>query len=104
LDPSFLAGRAFHAALLAPARRSILALSAAPHQIAEKSMTLGVVKWFNTEKGYGFIATDDGPDIFVHYSGVLADGFRKLNDGDRVEFVAEQGRNGRLQAVQVKVH
>ena len=61
-------------------------------------MTLGTVKWFNGEKGYGFISPDDGSaDVFVHYSVIQADGFKKLDEGDKVEFEVEQGPKG-LQA------
>jgi CspA family cold shock protein len=54
----------------------------------------GTVKWFNTKKGYGFIARDAGEDVFVHYSAIVEDGFRNLAEGDRVEFVVEQGPKG----------
>lgn len=61
-------------------------------------MTQGTVKWFNGEKGYGFISPDDGSaDVFVHYSVIQADGFKKLDEGDKVEFEIEQGPKG-LQA------
>ncbi len=55
---------------------------------------IGTVKWFNAEKGYGFIARDHGPDVFVHYSAIQSDGFRKLEEGQRVEFSVEQGAKG----------
>jgi CspA family cold shock protein len=54
----------------------------------------GTVKWFNGGKGYGFIARDGGEDVFVHYSAIEGDGFRNLDEGDRVEFVIEQGPKG----------
>jgi cold shock protein len=60
----------------------------------------GTVKWFNSEKGYGFISRDDGDDVFVHYSEIQGDGFRSLNENDRVEFEVTQGRKG-LQASKV---
>ena len=54
----------------------------------------GTVKWFNGSKGYGFIARDTGEDVFVHYSAILADGYRTLEEGQRVEFVVMQGEKG----------
>jgi CspA family cold shock protein len=54
----------------------------------------GVVKWFNDRKGYGFIAREGKDDIFVHYSDIAGDGFRTLNEGDRVEFTVKQGQKG----------
>ena len=54
----------------------------------------GTVKWFNESKGYGFIARDSGDDVFVHYSAIAGEGFRTLNEGDRVEFVVTQGQKG----------
>jgi CspA family cold shock protein len=55
---------------------------------------VGTVKWFNTSKGYGFIARESGPDVFVHYSAIKADGFRNLEEGQKVEFEVEQGNKG----------
>jgi len=57
-------------------------------------MTNGIVKWFNPGKGFGFIEQEDGPDVFVHHSAINADGFRSLNEGDRVSFDIEQGQKG----------
>lgn len=55
----------------------------------------GAVKWFNEQKGFGFIARDSGGDVFVHYSAIGGQGgFRTLNEGDRVEFTVEEGRKG----------
>ena len=65
-------------------------------------MAQGTVKWFNGEKGFGFIAQDDGPDVFVHYSGIDASGFRSLDEGQRVEFDLGQGQKG-PQATGVRV-
>lgn len=58
-------------------------------------MALGTVKWFNAEKGYGFITPDDGgADVFAHYSAIAAQGFRSLNENQRVEFEVAQGERG----------
>lgn len=54
----------------------------------------GTVKWFNERKGYGFIARESGGDVFVHYKAINGDGFKSLNEGDRVEFVVTQGQKG----------
>lgn len=55
---------------------------------------VGTVKWFNGSKGYGFIARDGGPDVFVHFSAIQADGFKSLSENDRVEFEVTQGPKG----------
>lgn len=60
----------------------------------------GTVKWFNGDKGYGFIEREGGVDVFVHYSSILGEGFRNLMEGQRVEFNIEQGPKG-LQASSV---
>jgi len=60
----------------------------------------GAVKWFNKQKGYGFITQDDGQDVFVHYSAIAGDGFRSLEEGQRVTFEVVSGPKG-LQASNV---
>ena len=57
-------------------------------------MASGIVKWFNERKGYGFIEQDEGPDVFVHHSGINSTGFKSLNEGDRVSFDIEEGQKG----------
>ena len=64
--------------------------------------TTGTVKWFNPSKGYGFIARDGGEDIFVHHSAIQAEGYRTLEEGQRVEFEVESGAKG-LKASNVKI-
>lgn len=60
----------------------------------------GTVKWFNGNKGYGFISREDGPDVFVHYTAIMSEGYRNLNEGQMVEFTVENGPKG-LQAANV---
>lgn len=57
-------------------------------------MANGIVKWFNERKGFGFIEQENGPDVFVHHSGINAPGFKTLNEGARVTFNVEQGPKG----------
>ena len=64
--------------------------------------TQGTVKWFNGDKGYGFITPVSGADLFVHFSEIQADGFRSLNEGDKVEFEITEGKKGK-QASAVRV-
>ena len=65
-------------------------------------MSTGTVKWFNESKGYGFIVPDDGtPDVFVHHSNIVAEGYRTLDEGQKVEYETGQGRKG-PEATQVK--
>ena len=57
-------------------------------------MQTGTVKWFNAEKGYGFIETEEGSDVFVHFSAITGDGFKSLDEGQRVQFNVVQGNRG----------
>ena len=57
-------------------------------------MSTGTVKWFNAEKGYGFISREDGPDVFVHYSAIQMNGYRTLEEGQHVEFDVGPGKKG----------
>jgi CspA family cold shock protein len=67
----------------------------APQPWQGEDMALGTVKWFNAEKGYGFITPDGGgADVFAHYSAIAAQGFRSLNENQRVEFEVTQGQRG----------
>ena len=61
---------------------------------------VGTVKWFNASKGYGFLEREGGPDVFVHYTAIESDGYRSLQEGQKVEFSIEQGPKG-LQAASV---
>ena len=65
-------------------------------------MALGNVKWFNPDKGYGFISREDGDDLFVHFSEIQMDGFKTLEEGQKVEFDITTGQNGKLQASNVR--
>ena len=63
---------------------------------------IGTVKWFNGSKGYGFISREGGPDVFVHFSAIKGDGFKNLQEGQKVEFTIEKGPKG-LQAADVVI-
>jgi CspA family cold shock protein len=70
--------------------------------VRRKAMATGTVKWFNAEKGFGFIAPDDkSADVFVHFSAIVAEGFKTLEEGQKVQFGVTQGPKG-LQAADVK--
>jgi CspA family cold shock protein len=83
-------------AVVSPGSRRMGAVpSGSASHVGEQGMPQGTVKWFNAEKGFGFIATDDnGPDVFVHYSAIQSDGFRTLEENQRVSFEASQGAKG----------
>jgi CspA family cold shock protein len=65
--------------------------------------TTGTVKWFNSAKGYGFIAREGGKDVFVHFSAIAMEGYKTLNEGDKVEFTVEEGNKGPQAANVVKL-
>jgi CspA family cold shock protein len=79
-------------------------LVAGPSLVCEGGSTLaeGTVKWFSNEKGYGFIERAEGEDVFVHFSAITMDGYKSLQEGQRVEFEVVQGQKG-LQAANVSV-
>ena len=57
-------------------------------------MAQGIVKWFNAEKGFGFIASDEGGDVFVHHTAIISEGYRSLDEGQKVRFDVTQGQKG----------
>jgi CspA family cold shock protein len=65
-------------------------------------MAQGTVKWFNPDKGYGFISREDGDDLFVHHSEIKMQGYRTLNEGEQVTFEVGEGKNGKPQAINVE--
>jgi len=69
---------------------------------SEFRMANGTVKWFNPDKGYGFVSREDGDDLFVHFSEIQGDGFKTLDEGQAVEFDVTTGQNGKLQASNVR--
>jgi cold shock protein len=73
---------------------AIAFLSAQGVTVKRRHEVQGTVKWFNNSKGYGFIGREDGPDVFVHYSAIVGDGYRTLQEGDPVEFEIVQGPKG----------
>jgi len=62
--------------------------------VRSTTLAAGTVKWFNSEKGYGFISREEGPDVFVHYSAIQMNGYRTLEEGQRVEFDVGPGKKG----------
>ena len=89
--PRCLASRGRHAAFLLPCGAE-----------SEFGMAEGTVKWFNPDKGYGFISREDGEDLFVHFSEITMDGFKTLDEGQAVVFEVTTGQNGKLQASNVR--
>jgi CspA family cold shock protein len=69
-----------------------------PPRSKEGSLAQGTVKWFSNEKGYGFIARPDGDDVFVHYTAIVGDGYRSLDEGQEVEFDIVDGPKGQQAA------
>ena len=83
-------------------RRGTPGRSGGPNNRRKDTMATGTVKWFNTEKGYGFIAPDDGSaDLFAHYSAITGNGFKELREAQKVEFDAERGPKG-MQAANIR--
>jgi len=72
-----------------------------PETKGNATVATGVVKWFNSEKGYGFISQSDGVDVFVHHSSIQMSGYRTLTEGQEVEFDVQEGQKG-LQAANVR--
>jgi CspA family cold shock protein len=82
--------RAFAATVVGPRAHERLAIE----ELRSEALATGSVKWFNAEKGFGFIAREDGPDVFVHFSAIQGDGYRSLEEGQAVEFDVGPGRKG----------
>jgi cold shock protein len=82
--------------------RSPAAVAGRRSRAKKVKMAQRTVKWFNGEKGYGFIAVEDGPDVFVHFSAITGGGYRSLEEGQKVEFDITQGQKG-AQAENVRV-
>ena len=72
----------------------LVSLMSSAREKKAMSQYKGEIKWFNNAKGYGFVGHDSGPDVFVHYSSIQADGYKSLNAGDKVEFDIIQGEKG----------
>jgi CspA family cold shock protein len=85
-------------AILFPAPKNIFSTLKGRKTVSDRE--IGTVKWFNGSKGYGFISREDADDVFVHHSAILMEGFKTLDEGQRVEFSVEPGPKG-LQAVSV---
>lgn len=67
-------------------------------------MAEGTVKWFNADKGYGFISREDGDDVFAHFSEIQGEGFKTLDEGEKVTFDVTAGQNGKMQASNIVRH
>jgi CspA family cold shock protein len=81
----------------APGKRSgfFVAMEPQERKVGSRDMAQGTVKWFSDEKGYGFISPDDGgEDLFVHHTGIAGEGFKTLQEGDKVSYEATQGKKG----------
>ncbi len=89
-------------ALWIPWLGSVLHSSCPLWQKERFDMAEGTVKWFNPDKGYGFISREDGDDLFVHFSEIQMDGFKTLDEGTSVVFEITTGQNGKLQASNVR--
>jgi CspA family cold shock protein len=85
----------------APAAKRRYSITSYKENIMSQTQT-GTVKWFNDAKGFGFITPESGPDLFVHFRSIQSSGFKTLQEGQRVSFIATQGQKG-MQAEQVQV-
>jgi CspA family cold shock protein len=93
--PPISISRAFHDRLAEPKVASAApAMAGRGMHNREVKMAQGTVKWFNGDKGYGFIAVEGGPDVFVHFSAITGSGYRSLEEGQKVEFDITQGQKG----------
>ena len=86
-----------------PWNRAFSGESAKKKRGAHVERLKGTVKWFNNAKGYGFLGRDDGPDVFIHYSSITTEGYKSLQEGDKVEFEIVQGQKGPQAANVTKV-
>lgn len=80
-----------------------VSVAAGPSTENTMAQHVGTVVWFNSSKGYGFLRTESGAEVFCHYSAIEAGGYRSLSEGQRVEFEVAKGKTGRDQAVNVRV-
>ena len=97
-----IAGRKFATGRIAFVAVSLVALFCPEGAEGRFGMAEGTVKWFNPDKGYGFISHEGGDDVFVHFSEIQGDGFKTLDEGQAVVFDITEGQNGKKQASNVR--